>query len=461
MPPYIADMAGFGTQTAAISAGGYVGSPSGTANVGTWNGTSWTEGNNLTQNRRTFTGSGTTGAGLVCGGQFIPSPTASAFYAGTEVYDGTSWTASSDLANGRYDQGQGPNCPSSDSVIWGGSANGSPYSNIVEEWNDYSSTNPAPSLTMLNEGQIWYNTAGASLKFTAKVGAWSSGGALPSTRRNPAGVGTQTAALAAMGTPGSGYPAVTTNCDSYDGTAWTATNPTQNARTNQGACQIGTQAAGQIQGGYSPGPTGNAHTEQFDGTSWTEKNNLLSGRWSGCGAGITTAGLYFGGTPAGPASTTANEEWDGTSWSEDNDMNTARRYLCGGGTTTAALGFGGGPPGTTLGMYTESWNGTSWTEVADLNGARQYLSGIAGPGAQTSCVAVVGQTSPTFPATNGVETWDGTSWSTAPTLGTGRSQMGGNSGAPGDAGCVFGGSPYTTATEEWTVAESVKTVTVS
>ena len=147
--------------------------------------------------------------------------------------------------------------------------------------------------------------------------------------------------------------------------------------------------------------------------------------------------------------------------SEDNDMNTARRYLCGGGTTTAALGFGGGPPGTTLGMYTESWNGTSWTEVADLNGARQYLSGIAGPGAQTSCVAVGGQTRPTFPATNGVETWDGSSWSTAPTLGTGRSQMGGNSGAPGDAGCVFGGSPYTTATEEWTVAESVKTVTVS
>ena len=41
-----------------------------------------------------------------------------------------------DLANGRYDQGQGPNCPSGNTVIWGGSANGSPYSNICEEWSD-------------------------------------------------------------------------------------------------------------------------------------------------------------------------------------------------------------------------------------------------------------------------------------------------------------------------------------
>ena len=135
-PPYIADMASFGTQTAAISAGGYVGSPSGTVNVGTWDGTSWTEGNNLNQSRRTFTGSGTTTAGMVCGGQFSPSPPTSAFSALTETYDGSSWTEVGDLANGRYDQGQGPNCPSGNTVIWGGSANGSPYSNICEEWSD-------------------------------------------------------------------------------------------------------------------------------------------------------------------------------------------------------------------------------------------------------------------------------------------------------------------------------------
>jgi len=135
-PPYIADMAGFGTQTAAISAGGYVGSPAGTASVGTWDGTCWTEGNDLNQSRRTFTGSGTTTAGMVCGGQFSPSPPTSAFSALTETYDGTSWTEVGDLANGRYDQGQGPNCPSGNTVIWGGSANGAPYSNLCEEWSD-------------------------------------------------------------------------------------------------------------------------------------------------------------------------------------------------------------------------------------------------------------------------------------------------------------------------------------
>ena len=73
---------------------------------------------------------------MVCGGQFSPSPPTSAFSALTETYDGSSWTEVGDLANGRYDQGQGPNCPSGNTVIWGGSANGSPYSNICEEWSD-------------------------------------------------------------------------------------------------------------------------------------------------------------------------------------------------------------------------------------------------------------------------------------------------------------------------------------
>ena len=48
--------------------------------------------NNLNQSRRTFTGSGTTTAGMVCGGQFSPSPPTSAFSALTETYDGSSWT---------------------------------------------------------------------------------------------------------------------------------------------------------------------------------------------------------------------------------------------------------------------------------------------------------------------------------------------------------------------------------
>ena len=46
-------MANFGTSTAGIVAGGVApGSPTGTANTESWNGTSWTEVNNLNAGRR-------------------------------------------------------------------------------------------------------------------------------------------------------------------------------------------------------------------------------------------------------------------------------------------------------------------------------------------------------------------------------------------------------------------------
>ena len=55
----------------------------------------------------------------------------------------------------------------------------SPSYVATEEWVDNSGTNPAPDVTLLNKGQIWYNTTGDALKYTTlAAGAWASGGAL-------------------------------------------------------------------------------------------------------------------------------------------------------------------------------------------------------------------------------------------------------------------------------------------
>ena len=315
-------------------------------------------------------------------------------------------------------------------------------------------SDPSP----VTEGQIWYDTAANALKFSGLAGAWASGGNLPVARRNEGGIGSQTAALAVMGTPPGSYPQVTTNAETYDGTNWTAAPSTTTKRTNMGGTQIGTQTAGQVQGGYTPGPTGNTVTEQFNGTSWSEMNNLNSGRWSGTGGGIITAGFYAGGTPSGPANTGVTEIFDGTNWTEVGDMNTARRYLAGGGTTTAGLVFAGGPPPSAYAV-TEAWNGTAWTEVGDLNTARMYGAGIVGSSAQTSALLCGGQT----PAVVGLtEEYDGTSWSEQADLGTPRTQQAGNSAASTTAGLIAGGSPpYTNVCEEWTKAVGTQTVTVS
>ena len=57
-------MAGLGTYTAALCAGG----SGATAQTEQWNGTSWTEVNDLSLARNNFGGCGTTTAGLAAGG---------------------------------------------------------------------------------------------------------------------------------------------------------------------------------------------------------------------------------------------------------------------------------------------------------------------------------------------------------------------------------------------------------
>ena len=134
LAPAWANGSGWGTSTAALAAGNR--QPSLTADTEEWDGTSWSEVNNMNTARSVTNGCGTQTAGMVNGGQVSPSPPTNAFSALTELWDGTSWTEVADLAQGRYDQGEGPNCPSGNSVIWGGSGNGIPYSNVCEEWND-------------------------------------------------------------------------------------------------------------------------------------------------------------------------------------------------------------------------------------------------------------------------------------------------------------------------------------
>jgi hypothetical protein len=66
-----------------------------TANVESYDGTSWTETTNLNTARRALAGSGSQTAGLVYGG------TTGSNTAVTEAWDGTSWTEVADLATAR------------------------------------------------------------------------------------------------------------------------------------------------------------------------------------------------------------------------------------------------------------------------------------------------------------------------------------------------------------------------
>ena len=123
-------MAGFGTYTSAICAGGLDTPPNHQcANTEIWNGSSWTEVNDLNTARRFFDGSGTSSSsGIVFGGSNYPSP---ATIASTEDWNGYNWVEVADLNTGR--QGlAGSDTSATNALAFGGNA--SP-GNQAEEWS--------------------------------------------------------------------------------------------------------------------------------------------------------------------------------------------------------------------------------------------------------------------------------------------------------------------------------------
>ena len=78
----------FGTQTAAVAAGGKNGGTK--DNVEEYNGSAWTEVNDYSGTDRGYlAGFGTLTAGVICGGSTASPDT---WYDETEEYDGTNWT---------------------------------------------------------------------------------------------------------------------------------------------------------------------------------------------------------------------------------------------------------------------------------------------------------------------------------------------------------------------------------
>ena len=256
------------------------------------------------------------------------------------------------------------------------------------------------SSDITSEGQVFYNTPGNAFKLSSTTTeAWASGGNLNTARTELGGFGTQTACVAAAGnTP--------------------------------------------------PGDSNAA--EEYNGTSWTNVSNLPESKkeLSG-GAGTESAGLICGGFSYPPFSIkTGTEEYDGSSWTAGGDMSTGRNNAGGGGSVPSAVVFGGGSPSAA----TEEYNGSSWTSGGALNEGRG--SGIKGgtQGTQTAAIAMGGSPS------NNTELYDGTSWTVATNLATPRGY--GGPGGTQSSAILFGGSPMSNATEEFTGAGIAQTETI-
>ena len=273
LPTALRGLGGFGTQTAAISAGGLP-PGSGTTSAFSYDGSTWTgipaigAANSFMTGSRLSPGS----AGSVYGGEPVSST--------HQYWDGSSWSEQTDMNSPRY-AGGGAGTQTS-SLMMGGIP-GAPGNTATEEW----------------DGSAWTNQNNA-----------------PHGIYNSPGSGSQTAALIF----GGNNPTVNTTAE-YDGTNWTTSGSMITSRASMGGG--GTQTDTIIFGGAtSPPTTATSESEGYDGTSWSTRPSLGTARRALGSAGHTPTALAFGGTTG--SDSTATEEFTPESTSVNTvDITTA------------------------------------------------------------------------------------------------------------------------------------------
>ena len=266
----------------------------------------WSSGGALNTGRLVGGGFGFTIPTAVCAGGYNPG----GWKALTEEYNGSAFTEVNDMPTAIDDMGSGGSLTAG--IIFGGEV--PPSGSTTNKNFGYDGTNWT-ELTNLNTARRAIGGAGiqtsalafggqepggASAKTESWDGSsWTETGDLNTARMGIKGAGhSNTAAIGA----GGGLDPVVNNVEQWDGSSWTEKNNLNTARSFFGGG--GTSTAAIFYGGYVGTPSYTGKTESWNGTSMTEVNDMSTGRGS-CGdqpAGGAIAQVAGGGS--GSPSTT-------------------------------------------------------------------------------------------------------------------------------------------------------------
>ena len=421
---------GAGTATSAVVAGGSTGPGAGTptAVAETWDGSCWSTVNSINASRRAPTLFGTSSTNAVCAGGTPPDVGL------VEEWNGTCWTEVNNLGSARYSMCRSGT--SSDAIVSKGDAPSLPVAlSVLSETYDGTSWAAAPDN---NYGGYGVGSAGSGSTQGLNFGG-SQPGAPP---------------------PGGQY---STTTESFNGTTWFVQADMAQPAANRSGC--GTMTSALTSGGYNGGGNVSA-TEEWsvpsvvtvaeEGQVWYNSGaKVLKGLAKGYGTGAWASGTVVNTTRAelgGLGSTTAAiiagggptplykvaESFDGSTWTTVNSTNSAKTYPGAGGTQTAGIMTGANSTNT------ETWDGTNWSETADMSTSRtQTYPSIAG----TTTAMIMASGNPGD--TTNAESWDGTSWTAIPAVNTGK--HGGGGAGTQTSMITFGGYPPTSsnATESW------------
>jgi hypothetical protein len=237
-----------------------------------YNGTTWSEQNNVATARRT-SGAGTQTAGIIVGGTNA-APGSTGVQTITEEYDGTNWAGGGSLSTART------------AILASGEQT------TVYAAGGYSSTD-----TILGIHEQYNGTS------------WTTSTAMNTDRMQGGAVGDSSSNLVFGGyTPPSFLYA--TSSEEWNGSSWTAGGNLNTARSSLASFGSQTNAVGA--GGDLPGNS--AATEIYDGSSWSTSTSMATARQGltpGSSYNSSSTGMVAGGSFAGNPQSAATEEWTG------------------------------------------------------------------------------------------------------------------------------------------------------
>ena len=265
--------AGLGTQTAALYGGGD--KPTDRDYTESYDGTSWTEVADKTDAVYSFAGFfGTQTAAITAGGKSPPSIPVSNQ---SESWDGTSWTAASDLQTGVKDSASGAGVQTAGIIAAGYISGDTAISQTWDgtSWATANSVNTARSsvgrcgITKDTAVICGGNLAPKALTEVYDGTSWSEKADLTSGRANLGGGGPSTSGLVFGGLE----PATVAKTEQWDGTSWTEVADLGTALWDVGGCS-NASATLQLQFGGDPG--GSTNTEEWNGAPLTVKTVTVS-----------------------------------------------------------------------------------------------------------------------------------------------------------------------------------------
>ena len=253
------EMGGNGTTTSALAYGGSTGSSYQVTNTELYNGSSWTEVNdlNVARNHLSSTGANATAALAIAGMSYPPG--ASISPALVEQFNGTNWTEIADLPTAHGN----------------GTAFGTTSAAFALAAQDSAAA---------NEAVDYYNGS-----------TWTAVNDINTGRNNAASCGLSTSALLVCGFAPS-VPGRVTNVESFNGTNWTETTDYPTALSGLEASGNASTSA-VVFGGNTPPGAGQSLAATYNGSNWTVTGSLSNvNAQMGKSSGIpNTAALSFGG----------------------------------------------------------------------------------------------------------------------------------------------------------------------